>query len=133
MPSKFISTGIAVSNMEKSVKFYTKKLGMKLLFETKVEETGGRVARLVTRRPKQILELNWYPSRYKYGSISGLDYLSFDVKDASAEYRKLTRRRKGAIPPFEEGGRLLAYIKDPDGNWIELGSPLKKRVKNRIS
>jgi hypothetical protein len=57
--------------------------------------------------------------------------LAFEVNDASAEYEKLTRKRKGAIPPFEEGRWLLAYIKDPDGNWIELGSRSKKRMKRR--
>jgi lactoylglutathione lyase len=133
MRSKFIYTGIFVSNLEKSIAFYRQKLGMKLLSKTKIEETGGRVAWLTTSGSKQILELNWYPKRYRYGGKSGLDHLAFEVNDASVEYEKLTRKRKGAIPPFEEGKWLLAYIKDPDGNWIELGSRLKKRVKRRDS
>jgi lactoylglutathione lyase len=133
MRSKFIYTGILVSNLQKSIAFYTGKLGMKLLFKTRIKETGGRVAWLTTKGSRQTLELNWYPSRYRYGGKSGLDHLAFEVNDASVEYEKLTRKRKGAIPPFEEGKWLLAYIKDPDGNWIELGSRLKKRVKRRDS
>ena len=131
MRTKFVSTGILVSNLEESIAFYTRKLGMKLMLKTRIEETGGRVARLTTRGSRQILELNWYPSRYRYGGKSGLDYLSFKVNDASAEYRKLARKRKGVMPPFEEGRWLLAYIKDPDGNLIELGSRLKKRPRRK--
>lgn len=125
MRSKFIYTGILVSNLERSILFYKKSLGMRLLLKTKIEETGGRVAWLATRGSKQILELNWYPEGYRHGGRSGLDHLAFEVEDASAAYGKLTERRKGAIAPFKEGKWILAYIKDPDGNWIELGSRAK--------
>jgi len=125
--SKFIYTGILVSNLERSIAFYKKALGMKLLFKTTIRETGGRVAWLTTRGSKQILELNWYPKKYRYGGRSGLDHLAFEVRDASIAYQRLTKNRKGMIPPFKEGRWLLAYMKDPDGNWIELGSKLGRR------
>jgi lactoylglutathione lyase len=125
--SKFIYTGIHVSNLERSISFYRKSLGMKLLFRTAIKETGGRVAWLTTRGSKQILELNWYPKKYKHGGRSGLDHLAFEVKDASNAYKVLNEERKGAIRPFKEGKWILAYIKDPDGNWIELGSRAPKR------
>jgi lactoylglutathione lyase len=130
MRSKFIYTGIHVSNLERAIAFYRKSLGMKLLFKTKIEETGGRVAWLTTKGTKQILELNWYPKRYKYGGRSGLDHLAFEVDDASDAYKRLGGPRKGAMAPFEEGRWLLAYVKDPDGNWIELGSKLRRRRRN---
>ena len=125
--SKFIYTGILVSNLERSIAFYKKALGMKLLFKTTIRETGGRVAWLTTRGSKQVLELNWYPKKYRYGGRSGLDHLAFEVRDASIAYERLTKNRKGMIPPFKEGKWLLAYMKDPDGNWIELGSKLRRR------
>lgn len=125
MRSKFIYTGIHVTNLERSISFYRKSLGMKLLFETSIKETGGRVAWLTTRGSKQILELNWYPKGYRHGGRSGLDHLAFEVKDASLAYTRLTARRKGAIAPFREGKWILAYVKDPDGNWIELGSRVR--------
>jgi len=102
---------------------------MKLLFKTTISETGGRVAWLTSKGSRQILELNWYPKRYRYGGRSGLDHLAFEVGDASIAYRKLTQERKGAIRPFKEGKWVLAYIKDPDGNWIELGSRIPKHRK----
>lgn len=128
--SKFIYTGIHVSNLERSIKFYRKALGMKLLFKTEIKETGGRVAWLITKGTKQVLELNWYPKGYRHGASSGLDHLAFEVKDAPAAYRNLTKKRKGAIRPFKEGRWCLAYVRDPDGNWIELGSRLRRNTKS---
>lgn len=127
MPATFIYTGIHVSNLEKSIAFYRKALGMKLLFRARIKETGGRVAWLKSKGSKQILELNWYPKKYRYGGRSGLDHLAFEVKDATAEYRKLSTKYSRTIPPFEEGRWTLAYIKDPNGNWIELGSRIRKK------
>jgi len=129
MRSKFLYTGIHVSSLERSISFYKKALGMRLLFKTTIDETGGRVAWLTTRGSKQVLELNWYPKQYKHGGRSGLDHLAFEVEDASDAYRRLTEARKGAIAPFKEGKWMLAYIKDPDGNWIELGSRTQRRRK----
>jgi catechol 2,3-dioxygenase-like lactoylglutathione lyase family enzyme len=100
---------------------------MRLLFKTRIKETGGWVAWLTSNGSKQILELNWYPKKYKYGGSSGLDHLAFEVEDAAAEYKELSKKYRGTIAPFKEGRWLLAYIKDPSGNWIELGSRLRKR------
>ena len=118
-----------MSNLERAIAFYRKSLGMTLLFKTSIKETGGRVAWLVTRGSKQVLELNWYPKSYRHGGVKGLDHLAFEVKDAEVAYKKLSGRRKGMIPPFKEGRWNLAYIKDPDGNWIELGSKARRSSK----
>ena len=126
---KFIYTGIHVSNLEKSITFYTKSLGMRLLFKTEIKETGGKVAWLRSKGSHQILELNWYPKKYRYGGKSGLDHLAYEVNDAAKEYRNLSKRKNGVIEPFKEGKWILAYVKDPDGNWIELGERIRKKSK----
>jgi len=123
---KFSNTGINISNFEKSIAFYRKALGMKLIYRAKIKETGGRVAWLKSKGSKQILVLNWYPRRYKHGGRTGLDFLAFEVRDAIGEYEKLSRDYRGVIAPFREGNMMLAYVKDPSGNWIELGSKLRK-------
>ena len=127
---KFIYTGIHVSNLERSIAFYTKELGMTLMFKTKIKETGGKVAWLRSPRSKQILELNWYPKKYKFGGRSGLDHLAFGVDDANKYFDRLSKKKyQTPIKPFLEGNWVLAYVKDPDGNWIELGHLAKKRRK----
>jgi lactoylglutathione lyase len=131
LPAKFIYTGIHVADLEKSINFYRKTLGMRLLFKAKIKETGGQVAWLMSKGSKQVLELNWYPKKYRYGGKSGLDHLAFEVSDAYATYGKISKKHKGAIPPFEEGRWLLAYVRDPNGNWIEIGSRLRKKKRTR--
>lgn len=126
---KFFYTGIHVSNLKKSITFYTKSLGMTLLFKTEIKETGGKVAWLRSKGSHQILELNWYPKKYRYGGKSGLDHLAYEVNDAAKEYRKLSKRKTGVIEPFKEGKWILAYVKDPDGNWIELGERIRRKSK----
>lgn len=130
MPNRFLYTGIHVTDLNRSIAFYTKSLGMKLLFRTDIKETGGKVAWLRSRGSQQILELNWYPRRSRFGSKSGLDHLAFEVKNATEEYKKLTRKHKGTMKPFLEGSWMLAYVKDPDGNWIELGQRIKKKRRS---
>lgn len=95
---------------------------MKLLFRTKIKETGGEVAWLKSAGSKQILELNRYPKEYKFGGRSGLDHLCFEVPDAYKFSDKLAKVHKRPIKPFIEGNWVLSYVKDPDGNWIELGN-----------
>ena len=132
LPTRFFYTGIHVADLERSIAFYTRALGMKLLFRTYIKETGGKVAWLRSRGSQQILELNWYPRKYGYGAKSGLDHLAFEVKNVPAEYRKLTMEYNGAMKPFVEGNWILAYVKDPDGNWIELGQKFtRKKLKRR--
>ena len=126
MPAKFSNTGVIVSDFEKSIAFYRKALGMKVILKESVKETGGHVAWLKSKGSNQILVLNWYPRKYKHGGRTGLDFLSFEVRDAINEYAKLSKNHRGAIAPFQEGNMVLAYLRDPSGNWIELGSKLRK-------
>jgi lactoylglutathione lyase len=124
---KFIYTGIHVSDLDRSIKFYTKELKMKLLFKAEIKETGGKVAWPKSTGSSQVLELNWYPEGYQYGGASGLDHLAYEVEDADKVYARLSRKSEGEITPFDEGRWRLGYIKDPDGNWIEIGSRIRKR------
>ena len=124
--SKFIYTGILVSNLDRSIKFYCNELGMKLMFKSDIVETGGKVAWLKSPKGNQILELNWYTKNYKHGGRSGLDHLAFEVENAEKYYDRMTKKFSGPIKPFHEGRWILAYVKDPDGNWIELGHRIKK-------
>jgi len=56
--------------------------------------------------------------------------LAFQVDDAKREYRRLINHGvRSAMKPFDEGSWRLAYVKDPDGAWIEIGSKKKKQKK----
>jgi len=123
----FAYTGIEVRDLERSIKFYTENLGMRLLRRSKIPETNGEVAELKSPEGHQLLELNWYADHNKYRSGDELDHLAFDVDDVDRALADLKEQGvEVAMQPFDEGEGRLAFVKDPDGIWIELTGPRKK-------
>jgi catechol 2,3-dioxygenase-like lactoylglutathione lyase family enzyme len=116
--------GIRVTDMDRSLKFYTEFLGLKKIRNGTMGH-GGKWVLLEDPRSHQRLELNWYPRDSPYASTyisgEGLDHIGFKVQNASSTFKKLVS--KGATPaltPKDENGISgLYYLKDPDGNWIE--------------
>src|SRR5256712_1848583 len=62
----FRYTGIRVRDLDRSIAFYTKVLGMQVTWRMRIRETGGAIAVLKSPRGSQRLELNWYPPRGRY-------------------------------------------------------------------
>ena len=122
-------SGIQVRDLRKSLKFY-RFLGLKISHRGTMEHSGKWV-QLIDPSTKQRLELNWYPkgSRFyeKYRNGSELDHIGFIVDDAVKWFNLLVRRgAKIAAKPFGNERETLAYVKDPDGVWIELIGPGSK-------
>jgi catechol 2,3-dioxygenase-like lactoylglutathione lyase family enzyme len=60
----FFYTGIIVQDFDRSIKFYTEIMRMKLLTRVKNPYTNGEFAELASREGElPNLELNWYPSK----------------------------------------------------------------------
>ncbi len=127
--------GIRVTDLKRSVKFYTELFGLKEVGGGDVSEFGGGVAVLLKDpRSGQRLELNWYPGGSTYATTytpgEGLDHISFRVNNVAETVKKLEAKgvEKVELLPALREVRLekneytfhVAYIKDPDGNWIEL-------------
>lgn len=117
--------GIRVNNLEKSLEFYTKLLGLKEVRRGTMHH-GGKWLLLEDPRSHQKLELNWYPKDSPFTAASydpgdGLDHIGFKVKDAPSTFKKLLARGAApALTPKDENGvKGVYYLKDPDGNWIE--------------
>ncbi len=125
----FRYTGIRVRDMERSIDFYTRVLGMRVTWRMNIRETGGKIADLKSPRGSQTLELNWYPPRgmhRRYRQGDELDHLAFHVRDVDGFLREHRGEFKVAMKPFDEGSARLAYVTGPDGEWIELESPKKR-------
>jgi lactoylglutathione lyase len=124
MKSKFTYVGIRVTNLEKSINFYTKLLGMKLVGRSKVEQTKGETAALTSEEGGFILELNYYekdsPYNTKYVVGEGLDHLAFKVDDLDKALKEAQSAGYQPILEMKADGARWAYIEDPDGIWIEL-------------
>jgi lactoylglutathione lyase len=124
MKAKFIYTGIRVKNMEKSIEFYTKLLGMKVTGRTKIEATKGEVVGLVSEDGGHLLELNYYGrgSEFdtKYAVGDGLDHLAFQVEDLKKAISEAEKAGYPLVLDMKTKTSRWTYIKDPNGIYIEL-------------
>jgi lactoylglutathione lyase len=124
MKSKFAYVGIRVTDLQRSINFYTRVLGMQVVGRGKVEQTKGETVGLQSEKDGFILELNYYaessPHCTKYAVGEGLDHLAFKVDDLdkALEEARLAGYRTILKMKTEDG--RWAYIEDPDGIWIEL-------------
>jgi len=121
---KFTYTGIRIRDLKRSIEFYTKTMGMKEVQRGKMQADGIFV-QLKSKTSQQVLELNYYPPETKfyeeYVEGSELDHLAFWCKDVRKSYeRVLAGGATSAVEPWDEGGYTLAFVRDPDGIWIEL-------------
>ncbi|MFQ6107367.1 MAG: VOC family protein [Thermoplasmata archaeon] len=121
----FTYTGIRVQDLDRSIRFYTDVLGMKLLGRSEIPYTRGETAGLQGKDSGHVLELNWYsedsPVAGPFKKGEELDHLAFQVDDLDKALEYL--RMKGhpiVSEKREEKGASWAYVEDPDGNWIEL-------------
>lgn len=124
MKAKFTYVGIRVTDMEKSIHFYTKLLGMKVTGRSKVEQTKGETVGLETEQGGFTLELNHYeqdsPYNTKYLVCEGLDHLAFKVDDLDKALEEARQAGHRTVLQIKSDGNRWAYIEDPDGIWIEL-------------
>ena len=129
---RFTYTGIRVRDLCRSLEFYTKTMGMQEIQRGKMR-AGGIFIQLKSKDSGQRLELNYYPPGKKYyedyAEGSELDHLAFWCKDVRRDYEKaLADGATSAIEPWDESGYTLAFVRDPDGVWIEL---IGKSVKSK--
>jgi len=124
MRSKLMYVGIRVTDLERSIDFYTNILGMKVSGRSKIEQTKGETVGLQTEKDGFTLELNYYekdsPYNTKYVVGEGLDHLAFKVDDLDKALEEAKKAGHRTILQMKADGGRWAYIEDPDGNWIEL-------------
>ncbi len=123
---KFLYTGIEVTDLERSLRFYREGLGMEVVGRDLVAATGGETATLRSPGGHQLLELNWYPgARYTPGSE--LDHLAFEVDDVDAMASRLVELGGRVVREVEHAEDYdLGYVADPDGIWIEVVHPKRR-------
>jgi lactoylglutathione lyase len=116
---------LRVGDLERSVRFYTDVLGMKLLRTTDRPEQKYTLAFVgYDSEDKQAaLELtyNYGVDRYDLGSAYG--HVAIAVPDAHAACEAV-KARGGKVTrdagPVKGGTTVIAFVEDPDGYKIEL-------------
>jgi len=124
----FGHTSIRTSNMDRSIDFYTRLMGLKLLSRREIKQTNAEIAFLQDPEGKGAkLELTYYRNQKKFIQADYedrlFDHIAFEIGDMSKTISKL-RREKVTITdePYTLGpsGPLIAFVEDPDGTLIEL-------------
>ncbi|EJG0631487.1 lactoylglutathione lyase [Vibrio parahaemolyticus] len=122
---KFLHTMIRVVDLDKSIEFYTKVLGMSVL--DRFENQEYRYSLVFVGSPDQrdgaTIELtyNWDTGSYDLGNAFG--HMALGCEDIYAACEKIkalggnVTREPG---PMKRGETHIAFIKDPDGYPIEL-------------
>ena len=124
MRTKFTYTGIRVKDLEKSVNFYTKVLGMKESGRSKIEQTKGDVVSLTTDEGGPVLELNYYGTDSKFDTEyqvgEGVDHLAFQVDDLDKAVEEAGKAGYPIVLDMKTPSSRWVYIQDPNGIFIEL-------------
>jgi lactoylglutathione lyase len=115
---------LRVGNLERSVKFYTEVLGMKLLRTT--DRPGEKYSLAFVGYDSEdrsaVLELtyNYGVERYELGSAYG--HVAIEVPDAAKACQDV-KRNGGKVTreagPVKGGTTVIAFVEDPDGYKIE--------------
>lgn len=110
--------------MEKSIDFYTRIIGLKLLRRQEIPENNVELAFLQDPSGKgAVLELTFYSGQTRFGQADYedrlFDHLAFEVKNME-ETMSMIRRESITIIHHWATGPSLTFIEDPDGILIEL-------------
>jgi len=123
----FIHTSIRTSSMDRSIDFYSRLLGLKLLSRREIKATNAEIAFLQDTEGKGCkLELTYYRNQTKYSQPEYeerlFDHLGFEVKDIKKTIDSLRKENVTITDePFEFNEHTtIAFIEDPDGTLIEL-------------
>jgi len=113
--------GLNVSNMEKSLQFYTEVMGFERAFSFHLDDRPW--IEFVRIAPNQYVELFYEKPNREYSYVNGsYKHLSIDVTDVRLLAEQI--RSKGVElfrePGMGPDGNWQFWVKDPDGHQIEI-------------
>jgi lactoylglutathione lyase len=122
---RILHTMIRTGDLDRSIDFYTKVLGMRLLRRHEYPDGKFTLAFLGygDEREHAVIELtyNWGVDHYDLGT--GYGHIALEVDDvytACDEIKRLGGKMVREAGPMNGGTRIIAFVKDPDGYMIEL-------------
>ena len=122
---RLLHTMLRVGDLQRSIDFYTRVLGMTLLRTTDRPDQKYSLAFVgYASNPEQAeieLTYNYGVDRYEIGTAYG--HIALQVADAAAACERI-RAAGGTITreagPVKGGTTVIAFVQDPDGYKIEL-------------
>jgi lactoylglutathione lyase len=122
---RILHTMLRVGDLERSLRFYTEVLGMRLLRRKDYPEGKFTLAFVGygDETDTAVIELtyNWGVEKYELGNAFG--HIAVAVDDAYKACEEV-KRRGGKVTreagPMKHGTTVIAFIEDPDSYKIEL-------------
>ena len=124
---QLLHTMLRVGNLDRSIKFYTKVMGMNLIRRTERPEQKYSLAFVgyeqgnISNQAEIELTYNHGVDSYELGTAYG--HIALGVKDLYKTCEDI-RVAGGKITrepgPVQGGNTLIAFVQDPDGYKIEL-------------
>ena len=122
---RVLHTMLRVGNLQRSIDFYTKALGMHVLRTTDRPEQKYTLAFVGygDERDHAVLELTYNYGVDHYDLGAGFGHVAIGVPDVAAACQQV-RNAGGAVTrepgPVKGGTTVIAFVQDPDGYKIEL-------------
>ena len=122
---RILHTMLRVGDLQRSIDFYTKVMGMRLLHTTDRPEQKYTLAFVGYDNETKgaVLELtyNYGVERYEPGTAFG--HVAIEVDDAAAACAAV-KAKGGTVTreagPVKGGTTVIAFVQDPDGYKLEL-------------
>jgi len=122
---RILHTMLRVGDLQRSIDFYTRLMGMRLLRTTERPEQKYSLAFVGygDESAHAVLELTWNHGVDRYDPGSGFGHVAIEVPDAAAACERV-RAGGGTVAreagPVKGGTTVIAFVEDPDGYKIEL-------------
>ena len=118
MKFTFYHNNINVADLEKSIEFYQKALGLTISREKEAEDGSFKLVFLGDETTPHLLELTWLRDMDRPYNLGDCEFhLAFRTDDYDGAYA--LHKEMGCIC-FENPSMGIYFIQDPDGYWLEI-------------
>jgi len=122
---RILHTMLRVGDLDRSVRFYTEVLGMKLLRQKDYPDGRFTLAFIGygDESANTVIELtfNWDTDSYALGT--GYGHIALEVDDVYKATEEISKRGGKVLRdagPMNAGTTIISFIEDPDGYPVEL-------------
>lgn len=122
---KYLHTMIRVNNLEESIEFYSKALGMNVISKSDYPDGEFTLVFLSYGKTKDdpCIELTYNYGKHSYDLGNAFGHIAFGTEDIKLTCDKVTAMGYKVVRapgPMKHGSTVIAFIEDPNGYKIEL-------------